>query len=163
MPVICVFFFSPGKFCFFITLNYPSKIYIDKGDEWGIVNMFNMFLKVQCRYKHMAWTPHLENTMIALKRMFGVVQRIQFRCFPLSKRTSLFLLPWLTRWCRVITWSSDNTCTILNFIRSKIRSSSVFCWYKYKHSKKNILCRICKLKKKKRFRDSYVGILKTYI
>jgi hypothetical protein len=31
--------------------------------------------------------------VIALERMFGVVQRIQFRCFPFPKRTSLFMLP----------------------------------------------------------------------
>ena len=95
--MICVFFFSPVKFCSFNTLIYPSKnIYWQK--LW-IVNMFNMFLKVQCRYKHMVTTLlHLEHIVIALERMFGVVQRIQFRCFPFPKRTSLFLLPWLTRW-----------------------------------------------------------------
>ena len=56
--------------------------------------MFNMFLKIQSRYKHMARTTllHLEHIVIALERMFGVVQRIQFRCFPFPKRTSLFLL-----------------------------------------------------------------------
>ena len=92
--MICVF--SPVKFCSFNTLIYPSKKYnIDKGDGSGIVNIFNMFLKVQCRYKHMAWTTllHLEHIVIALERMLGVVQRIQFRCFPFPKRTSLFLFP----------------------------------------------------------------------
>ena len=86
------FFFPPVKLCSFNTLIYPSKnIYWQK--LW-IVNIFNMFLKVQCRYKHMAWTTllHLEHIVVALERMFGVVQRIQFRCFPFPKRTSLFLL-----------------------------------------------------------------------
>ena len=57
-------------------------------------SMFNMFLKVQCRYKHMALTTvlHLEHIVIALERMLGVVQSIQFRCFPFPKRSSLFLL-----------------------------------------------------------------------
>ena len=117
---LCIF--SPVKFCSFNTLIYPSKKYI-----LTIVNMFNMFLKVQCRYKHMAWTTllHLEHIVIALERMFGVVQRIQLRCFPFPKRTSLFLLPWLTRWSRLITLSTDNAWTIdwVNFIH-------LFCWYK---------------------------------
>jgi hypothetical protein len=53
----CDLCFFTVKFCSFNTLIYPSKKYnIDKGDESGIVNIFNMLLKVQCRYKHMAWT-----------------------------------------------------------------------------------------------------------
>jgi hypothetical protein len=119
-------FFSPVKFCSFNTLIYPSKnIYWQK--LW-IVNMFNMFLKVQCRYKHMAWTTllHLVHIVIALERIFGVVQRIQFRCFPFPKRTSLFMLPRLTRWRRLITLSTDNAWTI----RLSELYSSVFCWYK---------------------------------
>ena len=80
----CDLCFFTVIFCSFNTLIYPSKKYnIDKGDESGIVNIFNMFLKVQCRYKHMAWTTllHLVHIVLALERMLGVVQRIQFRCF----------------------------------------------------------------------------------
>ena len=152
--MICVF--SPVKFCSFNTLIYTSKQYILTKVMKQELSIYSIcFLKFNADTS--TWHEPLYYIVIALQRMLGVAQRIQFRCFPFPNVQVYF-------WCALITWPPDNACIIdwINFISDKIRSSSVFCWYKI-YAFYNILCRICKIKKNKRFRDSYLGTLKAYI